>query len=237
MATSTILDPNTTIIAVDVTNFSKTVVLPYNPPYTKWNPYSPTIPQQSRIVYFKNSPLSNTVTGTLNLYCSSGVSIIKNFLTTLEKPIDTRDCFTLLELSFITIFGNPNDYFLPLSVFDSSSASYSYVANPTVGAVTVSASGNNSFLFVDLQTQSKAIILPPIPSISATSSNSAYFTIKDVNGNANTNNLFISTSGGALIDGYANSTIQITQNFACIELAANQAQSNWLVLNYFNGTL
>jgi hypothetical protein len=235
MATSTILDPNTTVMAVDVGLESKTVVLTYNPPYTNpWNPYSP-IPREGRIVYIKNAPLRETPFGSLNLLCSTGVAFIQNFVTIEEKYINTRDCFTLVEFSFITVFNQANDYFLPLSVFDSANATYAYTDNPTAGAQAVSVSGSSSFLFVDLRTQSKAILLPSIESLSETSSNSSYFVLKDSYGNANLNPLFISTTGGARIDANANTTIRIINNFACIELVANKEQNNWLVLNFFNG--
>lgn len=95
-----------------------------------------------------------------------------------------------------------------------------------------------SHLFVDLRTQSKTIVLPPIATLVTTDSHIPFYTIKDTYGMANTNTLYISTSSNDRLERSSiHNSIGITQAYASIDLAANRAEQKWNILNYYNGSL
>ena len=92
-------------------------------------------------------------------------------------------------------------------------------------------------MFVDLQTESKTIVLPKISDITSVSSLCPLITIKDVYGYANTNPLYISSSSNDTLENATiNNSIGITENFASIDLAGNGFLSKWHILNYYNGS-
>jgi hypothetical protein len=106
-----------------------------------------------------------------------------------------------------------------------------------VNSVIVNPSMNSSQLFVDLRSQSKTIVLPPIQSITSASA-SPFYTIKDVYGYASTSTLYISCSvNNTLERSSINNALRINQNFASIDLAANAVQQKWHILNYYDGRL
>jgi hypothetical protein len=107
-----------------------------------------------------------------------------------------------------------------------------------VNSVIVNPSMNSSQLFVDLRTQSKTVVLPPIQTITSISSASPFFSIKDVYGFASTSTLYISCSATNTLERSSiNNALRINQNFASIDLVANAVQRKWHILNYYDGTL
>lgn len=110
-------------------------------------------------------------------------------------------------------------------------------ADPT-GAEIVNPSLRTTFWCVDLQTQSKVLVLPPIASIGSNLSEAPFYTIKDIYGTAATNNLFISSSVDNILEHRSTlGCIRINQNYASIDLAANRVLNKWHILNYYDGTL
>jgi hypothetical protein len=102
----------------------------------------------------------------------------------------------------------------------------------------INLSSLQSHMFVDLRTQSKTVVLPPIRSITPALSNIPVITIKDSYGKANLNPLYISCSVNDTLERSSiNNAIGITQNYASIDLGANLFQKKWHILNYYDGTL
>ena len=107
-----------------------------------------------------------------------------------------------------------------------------------VNSVIVNPSMSNSQMFVDLRTQSKTIVLPPIQNISQLPSACPFYTIKDLYGYASTSTLYISCSvNNTLERSSINNALRINQNFASIDLVANPFLSKWHILNYYDGKL
>lgn len=95
-----------------------------------------------------------------------------------------------------------------------------------------------SQVFVDLRTQSKTVVLPPIQTISQFSSSAAFMTIKDAYGWASTSSMYISTSYPDTLDmSSINNGIKLTSNFASIDLVANPVLQKWNIVNYYTGSL
>lgn len=115
---------------------------------------------------------------------------------------------------------------------------FSTQVEPAPGSVIVNPTMKTTNLFVDLTSQSKTVVLPPIRTITPASSMSAFYTIKDIAGNAATNFLYISTSeNDRLENSDIRNSIKISQNYASIDLAANLPYQKWHILNYYNGSL
>ncbi len=91
--------------------------------------------------------------------------------------------------------------------------------------------------FIDLRTESKTVVLPPIQSISPiTTFASPIFTFKDVYGNASNNHLFISTSGGAMLENPTLSyAARFNSNYVSLDMFANRVNNRWHFLNYYVG--
>lgn len=107
-----------------------------------------------------------------------------------------------------------------------------------VNSVIVNPSMNSSQLFVDLRTQSKTIVLPPIQTITSLSSMSPFYTIKDVYGYASMSTLYISCSATNTLERSSiHNALSITKDFASLDLVANAFQLKWHILNYYDGTL
>lgn len=103
----------------------------------------------------------------------------------------------------------------------------SLIVNPTM---------TTSQLFVDLRAQSKTLVLPPISELTPTGSTAPFYTIKDIYGNAATNSLFISTSGGATLENpTVSNSVKINSNYAALDILPNATTNTWHILNYYNG--
>lgn len=107
-----------------------------------------------------------------------------------------------------------------------------------VNSVIVSPRMTTSQLFVDLRTQSKTIVLPPIQTITSLANSCPFYTIKDVYGYASTSTLYISTSAPDILERSSiKNALRLNQNFASIDLVANPTLSKWHILNYYDGSL
>ncbi len=114
-------------------------------------------------------------------------------------------------------------------------SSFSTRATP-VDSVVVNPTMNVTNIFVDLRTQSKTVVLPPIQNIVTNSAQVPFYTIKDVYGNAQVSSFYISTSANDTLE---NSTIRnavlIPDNYGSIDIVADLAHQKWHILNYYNG--
>jgi hypothetical protein len=217
MATSTIVGPSTTMVVVSCGLQGKGVVLTSNPPSAN---------TAGRILYLK-SFVEDPATEGFSLHCSTGVKLLGRQSPTPEEYYEFSNrlvppnwCPTLLEY--------------PTNIYTVLNMTYSndfIQESPDPGSVTLPVSGTNSMLFVDLRTQSKTLVLPPIASLTSDNTQGPYFIIKDLYGKALTNNLFISTSGGALIDNQA-TCFRIDQNYQEIELVGDKQRNQWHCVNY-----
>jgi hypothetical protein len=106
-----------------------------------------------------------------------------------------------------------------------------------VNSTAIYPSMKDSRYFVDLRTESKTVVLPPIQTIPGIQDNiSPVYTFKDVFGNASNSSLFISSSGNALLENtdIENAT-RLNSNYASIDLFANLSTNRWHFLNYYGG--
>lgn len=214
--TSTILNTNTTLMAVLLDTVSKGLVLGSN--------IATNIPTQGRIVYIKAAaPDNHPAAGELFISCSTGVTIYPGLETRMLNPYY---CVTLLE--------NPTNTYNLINYYNNNL--FGNFVPPDPASVAVSISPTNSFVFVDLLTQSKTVLLPPVDSTVSTNESAPYFLIRDTYGNANVNSLYISTTGGATIDGIGNS-LQLQLNYCVVELAGDKNLNRWHILNNYQGTL
>lgn len=200
------LNLNTTLMTVDTSQQSsmKYVVIPSNDP-------SPDLDTKGRIVYLKER------TGVPNVSQFNVTWLSSYSSSTITMVVSSLQCLQLLEY--------PADVYSPMNLYGGT-AVFSTSQTPAPTSVAVTVPGTKSALFVDLQTQSKTLLLPPILS------NSPYFTIKDTYGNASTNPLFISTTGGATIDGLG-ASIGMNNNYGSIELVADPSLNRWHILSYY----
>ena len=107
-----------------------------------------------------------------------------------------------------------------------------------VNSTPIYPSMRDSRYFIDLRTESKTVVLPPIKSIPGIGYDfSPIYTFKDVYGNAAKSSLFISSSGNALLesDSIDNST-KLDSNYASLDLFANVSTNRWHFVNYYNGS-
>lgn len=216
MATSSIVGPTTTVLVVDVSNQNKSAVLVSNPPVAN-------ALIEGRIVYVKATSQSSGATSTVSLFCSTGVTIYPSFT---ERLLQANSCVTLQE--------TPTNVYTLLNYY-TNTATISNTSPPS-GSVAVSLPGGRSATFVDLRTQSKAILLPSIASLTPTDEKAPYFMIKDLYGLAQVNPLYLSTVGGATLDGLG-TTLVSTDNSCAVELVGDRTLNRWHILNYFGGSL
>ena len=210
-----------------------------------------------------NVPIHSAASIVTN-YSSTPSIVLKNLI--LPDPLSTLSRFVYLKeaseipgpsifsfqanssflqsTSFSSLYLNSNESLL-LQAFSTSywgilggyngTAVFSTQVIPTTSQI-INPSLTASHVFVDLRTQSKTVVLPPIQTIAPTESAVPFYTIKDVYGNASVNPLYISTSGNNTLERSSiNNSIALTQNYASIDLAANAFLKKWHILNYFDG--
>jgi hypothetical protein len=218
---------NTTVMTVntsDLPTTQKVVVLQADPAP---NFTLPTYETGGRVLYFKE------VTGISNVsqfrVDASGVSAAPGGLVILPSTHQ----LTVSSLNCLAMQLSPADKYNLLTMYRGSKV-FSTMEMPSLTSVAVSASGSNSSLFVDLTYESKAVVLPTIPSLTGIYNKSPYFVIKDIYGNANTKPLFISTSGGASIDGLGPS-IAMRNPFGAVELLGDLSANRWHIVNSYAG--
>jgi hypothetical protein len=214
-ATSTIVNTTTTFMVVQVIDTGKGIVLTSNPP-------SPGGSTEGRIVYIKGTSGGAPTLLDFSIHCSTGVTIYPGFE---NRSVQPYYCVTLLE--------NPVNTYNLLNYYNASVTDYAAPEPPTVA---VPLAGNKSFVFVDLQTQSKAILLPEINTVTSNTTEAPYFMIKDSYGYAGVNNLFISTTASASIEGLGNS-IRLQASYCAIELVGDKTLNRWHIVNFYGGAL
>jgi hypothetical protein len=112
-----------------------------------------------------------------------------------------------------------------------------YTATAISSSRAVYPSTNTSLIFVDLTNQRKRVVLPQISQISPKSNLSMTYTIKDINGMAAFSTLFVTTSGGDLIESYPTPIVAIDDNYAVVDFVAQPQTNRWLITNYYYGNL
>ena len=219
------VSPSTTVMTVTFpisTSLLKVVQIPTE----TYSYYPPDYSKIGRVLYIKaeNSDIPFDLS---NSSCNQYVLI--------EAPniISGTAYFSNASLQSITLQQSPLNNWTRLYAYGGA-AVFSTMEMPSPTSVAVNASGSDSALFVDLTYHSKALVLPPIHSLTNTPNSGPYFTVKDVYGKANTKPLFISTSGGATIDGLGPS-IAIRNPFASLELVGDLPSNRWHILNYYSG--
>ena len=117
--------------------------------------------------------------------------------------------------------------------------SFSTVQSPS-NSVIVNPLMDTSQLFVDLRSESKTLVLPQISNLVGYNLNICpFYTIKDVYGNSAISSLFLSTTGGDILeasDTCSNAT-KIDSNYASLDILPNGTNNTWHILNYFNGSI
>ena len=120
--------------------------------------------------------------------------------------------------------------------------SFSTIQSPS-NSVIVNPTMNTSQLFVDLRSQSKTLVLPQISTLLVGNPILyplfPFYTIKDVYGNSATNPLFLSTTGGDILES-SNTCIYATKidsNYASLDILPNGTNNTWHILNYYNGSI
>lgn len=202
------VDQNTTVVTVNTSAVSSTkyVVIPPNDPSVDLN-------VRARTIYFKET---TGVPGVSQFNVNWITSSVVNQVT-----VSSLQCLSLLEY--------PADVYTPIN-FYGGTCNFNIMETPSNSTV-VDLPTSKSITFVDLRTQSKTILLPSIASL-ATSSQSPFFTIKDIFGFASNSPMFLSTTSGASIDGLGES-IGIRDNFAAIDILGDVSLNRWHILNYF----
>jgi len=120
-------------------------------------------------------------------------------------------------------------------------ASFSTLQSPS-NSVIVNPTMDTSQLFVDLRSESKTLVLPKISNLNTNPifyPMFPFYTIKDVYGNSATNPLFLSTTGGDILEAsdtciYAT---KIDSNYASLDILPNGTNNTWHILNYYNGSI
>lgn len=112
-----------------------------------------------------------------------------------------------------------------------------YSATEISSSTAVYPSPNTSLIFVDLTNESKTVVLPQISEISPNTNLSMTYTIKDINGMAAFSTLFVTTTGGDLIESFAQPIVAIDDNYAAVDLVAQPQTNTWLITNYYYGNL
>lgn len=94
---------------------------------------------------------------------------------------------------------------------------------------------DTSCLFVDLRTQSKTVVLPPLLSLSWSNRVSPFVSIKDAYGFASTNALYISSSSGDLFDN-TSASLGLNSKYSAVDLMGNASNRTWNVVGYYSGS-
>ncbi len=210
-----ILSPSTSMMVVQVNTTPKTLTLPFN--------NGSIVSDKGRLVYIKNTSDGPLTANACTISCDTGVTIYPSFT---ERTLQPYECVCLME--------NPvNTYNLVSYLLTGTLPPFT---EPDPASVAVPISGNRSYVFVDLLTQSKALLLPSLNTLTSSNSSSPYFLIKDIQFNSGTNPFYVSTTGGASIEGLGNSICIQTQGGA-VELAGDKNLNRWHILNYYGGAM
>jgi hypothetical protein len=148
--------------------------------------------------------------------------------------IDSRSSISVSTLTAVTLQANTNAWNIH-NIYNGY-AVFSTNATIDVGAAVVQAPVDRSLLMVDLQAQSKVVVLPSLSQTAPLSSPSLFLTLKDVYGFAAARPMYLSTTAGNTIDGRI-TTLKLTTNFASIDLLANLSNNQWNIVNFYAGNL
>lgn len=107
------------------------------------------------------------------------------------------------------------------------------VSTPSVTNVYPSSIG--SYINIDLSTISKNVVLPQPTDIAINNTASLFYTIKDVNGYASTNFLYVSPGGGATIDTTV-SSILLSTNYVSLQVLSDAILNTWHIVGYYDGS-
>ena len=215
VSSTAILNTTTSVFLFELDDsFVKTLVLSSNTPLLNQL-------TEGRILHIKATQSTIGMVKPGYIQCSTGVTL---FLNLPNRPLNPNYCVTLQEY--------PANTYSLLNYY-TNTVSFSV---PSPLSLAINVPGNTSFLFVDLLTQSKTLVLPPITSLTTCNSNVPYFMIKDVYGNAAFQPMYVSTSGSDSLDGLGNS-IRIIDNYSAVELVGDKTMNRWHILNYYNGSL
>ena len=190
----------------------KNIVLPY---------ISSSLNTDNRILYLKEA--TGNVTNYFQIYPNSSNGVYNGVGGLSSMTINTLGCIQLQANQF------------NWDVLDTYAGQVG-ISNTTVpgGVTTVIASANTSYINVDLTSQSKKVVLPAPYEVSNDSNLSMFYTIKDINGYASTNNLYVTSATGVTIDNASN--IVLSTNYASVQLLAEPSQSKWLITGYYSGS-
>jgi hypothetical protein len=215
MAKQVYINPNTSLVSVNVGNADKDVFLPL----------VSTSQSEGRILYIK-SRFDSFVGTTYNLtILTSDPSC--TFYGTGVTSITLSTQYQCVMLQSIS----PQFYTI-LNVYQGWEDLPPSYTTPNPASVAVYPSSSNSILFVDLTSQSKTVILPSLATLGNTTTNSFYYLIKDIAGNALTNPLYISTTDGSTFDERLEN-LYLNRNGVAIEIAADINYNRWYILNYY----
>jgi hypothetical protein len=207
-------------------------------------------------------------TSFLSVYSSTGSFLYKNiqlptiYPSTIGRVVTFKEAseypgvpiFTLstsgtslVETS--TLLGINNHEAITLQATQSSTTSYWSLLNGYRGNAVFSTQqlpvqsvpvyvSSVSQVFLDVRTQSKTVVLPPIQTISQTSSSALFLTIKDAYGWASTSTVYVSTSYPDTLEmSSIQNSLRLNTNFASIDLVANPLLQKWNIVNYYSGSL
>lgn len=169
-----------------------------------------------RVIYFKEQATSPGPP----VFAVSSASIQNSTMLFLQSNASvTLQAFSTNTYSILGSYSNPG--------------AWAYSA-PTGTAVNLDPS--KTMAFVDVTTQAKTVVLPPIQNLVTSGNVSPTYIIKDAYGMATTNPLHISTSGGDTFgkDG-TDGCIRLAYDFGAVEFGVNLAERKWLILNWHYG--
>ena len=190
-------------------------------------------------IYYKNLqlPFTNSTLGRVVYIKEAGEYPGPSVLSVAPSTGTTVQGSTIVYLNSnqaLMLQAVSSTYWAILGAYQGTS-SFSAQATP-VNSVVVNPTMNVTNIFVDLRTQSKTVVLPPIQTLVTNPAQVPFYTIKDVYGNAQVSTFYISTSGNDTLE---NSTIRnailIPDNYGSIDIVADLAHHKWHILNYYNG--
>lgn len=218
MTTPIFLNSDTSFLAVNVTQGEKELTLPYISSFESEGrllhiyPFMPDIYDYTVVVsnVIVNAPPGGSFFGGKTQFI---LSTNNSIATTLQSVTSNQFAILNYTISETGISAEP----------------------PGPSTVPVYPS-TNSIVFVDLTSESKVVVLPSVESLITSSSECPYLLIKDVNGMADNNPLFISSSSETALVFGAVSTLCLSTKYTAIELVgASFPGGGWFPINYYAG--
>lgn len=217
--TETIISSTTSLVVLNTGQSNRAILVP--------NELNPLLSTAGRLLMIKAASDSGPSLNTADILCSNGAYFYPIGSNVTLQPYN---CATLLEAP-------PNVYNIVTYYQGTFSG---YVTGPDPGTTVVNVNGSNSMLFVDLRTQSKVFVLPPIDSLTAEQKQSPYFVFKDVYGSLASSTWYISTSGANHTFEGLGTTLRFINPNSAIEIVGKKGtrdtfNSNyWYILSTYN---